>query len=852
MIMALMPTLEHPDIQLQSQHFFTDEFLWYLTECFCAPRVKGKVVIRKRRPHHAIQVGAISSFLISRNSFASGDLALPLGIWHFACKSHVDVKRVYCRFSSTVSDTTARNALNSMSAADLSELRERVRDATERGEVDHSKIIDNVQENSPVYEHGLGRENQLKVGTACTTVRLLDCKPGAFNATDHIGRVLQQARQTMTTENVYESIDWPHNWSVAELQFTRVFADYTPHLSFLLPEISARFRTPPIAKHRIDPNRETPVQPTGTNGEREVETQGMARALLDFDQQSGIDPDKCDNILSWVRGDGASHATIMRLKKYLAVTPNIYKSFRNVISTPETWHKKATDLNACASNHYGPAASKDPSSLSRSSDAANMKRPTDLKKCDFYPTSRSMTMIWDARVLDCWRLILGIDSDSDILEHFKQLAEIDCLPTLDELLDHAKLLRERYASQAAYDQSLSTEDYDEASSRSKIPADLLDIPDDSAPAETEPLHGDEDAPPPEIPAAPEPKDEGPKFHKETPGFDGDRVLSNAILFLMEFDVGRVMEILKIYIFTFAGTSNQNYMGYMLDLYTLLQFECSPDLKDALLNNWLIKLSKEMGKFIEGDLMQEHYLEDMVRRRGGEFDDKFYRQTIAPNVQHFLQIKEDIESAFDLKRRGKGHTSPHLRDETKVLLLMYKEEELHLFRWGRTMSHAAVNRFDRGYQRLEEGKMAEFLERSAVYAEIVRDMEIIRNGVPESQAIDVDRASPVLSEASYSRDSNNGSTASHPSIHSSSHSHSFGAREWDLVDHSDEKLVSGSDLAVTVDSATGRLNADWYEEEEFESVLERLCGPEEELESSEEEDEPQSSEYEEGSDDEKLE
>jgi hypothetical protein len=47
-------------------------------------------------------------------------------------------------------------------------------------------------------------------------------------------------------------------------------------------------------------------------------------------------------------------------------------------------------------------------------------------------------------------------------------------------------------------------------------------------------------------------------HKEPPGFDGDRVLSNAILFLMEFgwwielnyaipegDVGRVFEILKV-------------------------------------------------------------------------------------------------------------------------------------------------------------------------------------------------------------------------------------------------------------------------------------------------------------------
>jgi hypothetical protein len=60
---------------------------------------------------------------------------------------------------------------------------------------------------------------------------------------------------------------------------------------------------------------------------------------------------------------------------------------------------------------------------------------------------------------------------------------------------------------------------------------------------------------------------------------------------------------KIFIFTFAGSSNPNYMRYMLDLYALLEFECSPELKETLLNNWLINLCGELGKFIEGDLMQ---------------------------------------------------------------------------------------------------------------------------------------------------------------------------------------------------------------------------------------------------------
>ncbi|KAJ7431690.1 hypothetical protein B0H11DRAFT_1848485 [Mycena galericulata] len=857
---ANVATWDHMEFTIQrlaDQYREADEFVWYLTECFCAPRVKGKVVVRKRRPHPVIQVGAISSFIISRNSYASGDLALPLGIWHFACKSHVDVKRVYCRFGSIVSDSTARKALNSMSAASLETLQASVRDATARGESEWGKILDNVQQYSTVYEHGLGRENQLKVGTACTAFRFQDCKPGAFDANDHIARSIKQERQSMTTENVFASIDWSHNSSVTELHLVRVLAEFTPHLNPLTKEISARFREAPIVKHRLRANRKTPVQPLATNTEREVETQGMARALVDFDGQMGVEPEKSDNLLSWARGDGASHTTMQRLKKYLAVTPDIYKSF-NVISTPETWHTKATDLNACASNHYGPAASKDPSSLSRSSNAANMKRPTDLEKCDFYPTSRSMTLIWEARALDCWRHILGIDSD--IHAHFEELAAHDAPPSVDDLLEQASILRERYASQSAYDQSLSKEEYDDASPRGKVPR--------GSPWTARCAREGEPTAQPEIDTD-MPGTDGPKIHTEEAGFDGDRVFSNAILFLMEFgwwielnyaipegDVGRVMEILKIFIFTFGGTSNQNYMGYMLDLYALLEFECSPELKEALLNNWLINLSGEIGKWLEGDLMQEHYikwLEDMVSRRGGDFDDKFYRQTISPNVHNFLKIKENIESAFELKRRGKSHTSPHLRDETKILLRMYKEEELHLFRSGRSMGHAAINRFDRGYQRLEGGKMAEFLERSAVYANILHDMELTRKHPEGAQVTNADPESPPSSDRSSSpqtphSDRSPSSTSIH-SIHSSasrssrssaSRSAADSVHAWDDVDDSDEHLTSGSDLAVTIDSETGRMSADWYEEEEFESVLERLCGAEE-LETSEEEDEPDSSE-----------
>ncbi|KAF8145003.1 hypothetical protein K438DRAFT_1630871 [Mycena galopus ATCC 62051] len=861
---------------LGAQYQNEDPFLWYLTECFSASRKKGKVVVKKTRPHPIIQVGSISSFIVCRNQYASGDLALTLGIWLFACKAHVDIKRVFCRFGFSVSDSTAHHALNSMTDSDMDKLQTKVRDAMEEGEAEVGKVLDNIQRYDRVFEHGLGRVSQLKVGTACTAFHLQNCKPGAFRADDHVARVMAQERQTMTTESVYASIDWTHNHSVSDLHFVRVLADFIPHLNNLSTQISARFRTT-LAKHRLQVTP-TKLQPLGTNCEREVENKGMQNAIFDFDKQTGIEPDKHDNILSWVRGDGASHATIMRLKKTLATTPNIYHSFRNVISTPETWHTKATDLNSCASNHYGPAASKDPSSLSRSSNAANMKRPTDLKKCDFYPTSRSMTMIWEARVLDCWRPVLILGCKDDLLTHFDDLAAKNKLPTFEELLAQATIMRERYASQAAYDQSLDKAEQEDATARTKFPGGSSWTP-PCAPETPATAQHEKDAEMPDLAEIPDDDDaDGPKFHKEIPGFDGDRVLSNSILFIMEFgwwielnyaipegDVGRVLEILKIFIFTFAGTANQNYMGYMLDLYALLEFECSPDLKDTLLNNWLFNLKGEIGKFIEGDLMQEwnnRWLEDMGTRRGGEFDEKFYRKTVAPNVLHFLKMKEDIETAFNLKRRGKAHTSPHLRDEIQTLLQLYKDEELHQFRSGRSMGHAAVNRFDRGYQRLDAGKMDDFLQRSGEYAEMLRDMEDLRNGNPQTNNLNQD---VVVSSPDSDAESDSelpcpdialpSPQASRPSSrHSAGSSTSTASRaaadsveEWDEVDHSDEPLFSGSDLTVTTDPETGRLYDDWYEPEEFETLLERLCGPEEEVD-EESEDEELDSDSDESSED----
>jgi hypothetical protein len=331
-------------------------------------------------------------------------MAMILGIWHFVCKSHVDVKRVYCRFGNAVADPTARTALKSMTAASIEEMQADTRDANDRGETEHCLLLDNVQEYDQVYEPGLGRQSRLKVGTAGTKVKLQGCAPGAFSAQDYYTRVARKEHKTMTVRSLIDDIDWDHEARVKRLHWTRVLADYVPQLHPYRKEISGLFRSAPIAKRRMPADHSpTQFQPLMLNSERETESQGMMRAVEDFDRQIGVDVEKNPDLLSWIRGDGASYAQILRLSRYTAPIGN----FRNKIATPEIWHTGATDLNSIAENHYGPATSSDPSSLSKASTCAGLKRPSNLKSCDYYPTVRSLTLIWTAHVLDCWRFVLS-------------------------------------------------------------------------------------------------------------------------------------------------------------------------------------------------------------------------------------------------------------------------------------------------------------------------------------------------------------------------------------------------------------------------------------------------------------
>jgi len=137
------------------------------------------------------------------------------------------------------------------------------------------------------------------------------------------------------------------------------------------------------------------------------------------------------------------------------------------------------------------------------------------------------------------------EAKPNLLLYFAHLGGQNELPSLETLLTHAEILVNRYASQDAYEQVLSHAESSNALAPMKVPF--------GSPKTGSPSLGTPESNPPALPT-----EDVPKVHQEADDFDGDRVLTNSILFLQDFgwwteisyaipegDIGRAFEILKV-------------------------------------------------------------------------------------------------------------------------------------------------------------------------------------------------------------------------------------------------------------------------------------------------------------------
>ncbi|ESK84572.1 hypothetical protein Moror_6095 [Moniliophthora roreri MCA 2997] len=174
--------------------------------------------------------------------------------------------------------------------------------------------------------------------------------------------------------------------------------------------------------------------------------------------------------------------------------------------------------------------------------------------------------------------------------------------------------------------------------------------------------------------------------KEDENFDGDRSLTNSILFKLQFgswlcldnaihagDVGCVIQQLTIWIFFFFGSTHMNYATFLTEFHCLLKHESSPEMWKRIIINYLVKFG---------------------------FDDEFYHSTIAPNVQNFHSVKRSFVDAYDLTHKLNHYTLPALLPEI----------------------HITNNCLSLGYNALNSGKMNDFIVKTMACAKFIAAME----------------------------------------------------------------------------------------------------------------------------------
>ncbi|KAJ3494472.1 hypothetical protein NLJ89_g10801 [Agrocybe chaxingu] len=637
---------------------------------------------RKRRPLDMVCTHVMSSLLFSRNNEAR---LLPLvqGLLYFAHSAPADLIAYGSRIGAMPAYTTISKSLRGLADHQAQITKEVARDPTKSGFTQ----FDNVQNYLRQQDHRLGRVNQMNIGVSGTFCEVEGVDLTAGDLDDRRQRLLENKRADLTVEQLLAFIDHQHTRTVFSLHWLQTLISAVPELSKWQKHVTMLFETK-ATKIQL-PSKATKVHPLASISKNETVTTELKDIIIDICQQLGISEGDYDRRLIFVGGDGLTFQKVVELKKYLQFHKDPFQSFEIIEPVLALWHTEWTDLSRIFEVHWDGLMSKDPSSLGHSASCINRPAPSNLKKVDYYPAAELMYLFLEARMLDCWRLYFKCD---DIFLYFEGLATSDSLPDIEDLVRAAERLHSSYSTTRAAHLAL-----DDLSSPTPwaefVPSGSRWIPPivhSSSQEDTETSHKPSSKK--QLRKASQPDSDR---HK-----NGDRVLSNSILFMRDALVSREM--------AYAHTK---YSGYLLETICRLELESSPALRETILRTTLINLMGKPGGFTAADLMQEYFnrlLEAIVEKKGVEYGDTFIREVISRNLHHFARIKLDTRLGVGLTKRSGNHSAPHQNPEMRILLNTYRDSELHLRRPGRFIQDVDKDNFQDGLRKLRESKLKKWV------------------------------------------------------------------------------------------------------------------------------------------------
>ncbi|KAG9093364.1 hypothetical protein FRC06_011545 [Ceratobasidium sp. 370] len=564
-------------------------------------------------------------------------------------------------------------------------------------------IFDNICQQRRFWQPSLGQHDLMMSGTAATLVELMERTPKeAFNPKPVLDARNRQLRLSLTTQKLYNRIDQAHLSSVMALHCLNFLISHCPAISHLSSYVTEEFRTS-YAVHRMPDRTRTTTHPLATSNINEGSAAGCRDVLNDILlRQLQLPPEVVSSILIIIGGDLGTIEKIRALKALESSCPHGYPTF--------SWVLPLVQLSGSA----------DPSSLWFSCGLL-ARKVKPVTRPEYYPALALVTDTLEADVLDCWRLLLMTD---DLDNYFSSLPQLPAGPELFELAEKLVL---RWASTHAHNIATLSEEFWEGPTGS-TPSPAGDSESDEPMDYKRNKKRSKNNPAQQKPTRARKKRKTEVSPDQLKGFRGDHCLANSIirmrdsLWLFEYlyaiadgDIGRAMQVMSAWQFTFSGSGASKYATELLELACAFLYEFPPALQDALKDNWLCNLSGLPGCWFPMDLMQEHNIRELKeksQRRDQDFNGEFFKNIISRNVRWFTQIKSVVNKSVGLQDRSSVHGSAKRRGTAEQLRAALERNRTHYFVPGRSYGWMAQDDFMAGYVRLPD-RLARFLHQSVV-------------------------------------------------------------------------------------------------------------------------------------------
>ncbi|EIM91498.1 uncharacterized protein STEHIDRAFT_49670 [Stereum hirsutum FP-91666 SS1] len=629
---------------------------------------------------------AILALLVFRYRYA---IMFPtiIGIFLFTCNAHHDIISVLSRTGFSISQRSIYSCLDTLSTDSAGFLRA-CGQALQWSPPIFLLLYDNVNKMRRAWQQTLGHKDEVKSGTACTLIELVDAPPGALDPEPVLANLLAKKRAELTVDKLLKDINTDHIKAVSQGTVLRVWIKHVPSLAKFREPTETLFTT----KHALHPLslRKSKIHSMRTNDIDESTTVGTVAVIRNMlvEQLSVLG--------SWVKwlimicGDQLTIDRIRKVKRYMSKSSTFYDKHDFALPVIQLWHLKWNWQKNIFRLHWHDSTGATIFGLRHDSEVMERGK-FNAEKCDFYPGHQILEDRFDAMMLDALRLLCEEHSGKSYSTKLPLLEGLEWFfgsdgplkdSTFDLLEVFAAKVFSRYLCSAAHDAAHGVERTDAVYGPPVAPSE------NDTPVSTT-NRGQKQ----------KPKSKKKKVATATDpsraSIGEDQALQTTCNFLRttcwylmlcsaiaEGDIGRVFEIIKLLRFSFWGAGSTNYGTELLEMACNFLYEFPEDLRNAILNNYLANPSGLPGHWVELDLIQEHYnfwIKRLFNSKSHTFDSQHLAEHVGLNIGGFSALRERFPILFGFKRNGGRHTNPKSNGDINRLGFHYRLEHIMSFK-----------------------------------------------------------------------------------------------------------------------------------------------------------------------------